>query len=118
MLRQQRLDLLRELVLTTGGVSVSETARIFDVSLMTARRDLAAVSALGDVSRVHGGAVAASWAIAVAGTSIHGAARSRATAARDLADRLRGAGQSGGAQVCDRLAQAYRRVEQPPAPSV
>jgi DeoR/GlpR family transcriptional regulator of sugar metabolism len=61
-LPRQRVDRLRALVLDRGGVTVAEAARLFDVSPMTARRDLAEVTrTTSGVVRVHGGAVHTRW---------------------------------------------------------
>lgn len=57
MLASQRRDLIVERVRTDGSVRVRDLARQFDVSEMTIRRDLDALSELGLVDKVHGGAM-------------------------------------------------------------
>lgn len=48
---------IRERFAAAPGVSVSELARVFDVSEMTIRRDLAALEGQSHIRRTHGGAV-------------------------------------------------------------
>lgn len=50
--RQQILDLLKE----KGSVSVTELCEMFQASESTVRRDLASLSSLGKLNKVHGGA--------------------------------------------------------------
>lgn len=54
--RQKILDLLNE----RGSVSVTELCEIFSASESTVRRDLASLSNLGKLNKVHGGATAVS----------------------------------------------------------
>jgi DeoR/GlpR family transcriptional regulator of sugar metabolism len=57
MLGPQRQRLILQEVQLHGGVRVSDLVRRFDVSTMTIRRDLEALSAQGLIDKVHGGAV-------------------------------------------------------------
>lgn len=59
MLAAQRRAAIRSLIEAEGALSVSDLAARFEVSDMTIRRDLDALSAAGHLAKVHGGAVAA-----------------------------------------------------------
>ena len=55
---EERRERLRALIRADGFMPVAEICRKLDVSEATVRRDLAAVSARGEVTRTHGGALA------------------------------------------------------------
>ena len=59
MLGPQRQKLILQEVQLHGAVLVSDLVRRFDVSTMTIRRDLEALSSRGLIDKVHGGAVLA-----------------------------------------------------------
>ena len=56
MLTQERRQRILDLVLHKGSSSVTELSREFDTSESTIRRDLVALSNLGKLNKVHGGA--------------------------------------------------------------
>ena len=56
MLTQERRQRILDLVLHKGSASVTELSREFDTSESTIRRDLVALSNLGKLNKVHGGA--------------------------------------------------------------
>ncbi|MBP2323466.1 DeoR/GlpR family transcriptional regulator of sugar metabolism [Kibdelosporangium banguiense] len=58
MSKQNRHQLILDLVQTKGNVQVSELAARIGVSEMTIRRDLEALEQVGALTRVHGGAAA------------------------------------------------------------
>ena len=58
MLVQERRAALEQMLQEQGTIVVSDLAKEWDVSEMTVRRDLKALSEQGIVARVHGGAVA------------------------------------------------------------
>ena len=55
-MRAQRRPKILELITQNGQVSVAELIELFQVSEMTARRDLADLAREGLLRRVHGGA--------------------------------------------------------------
>src|SRR3569623_3413937 len=55
---EQRRERLRALIRTDGFLPLAEICRRMEVSEATARRDLSAISAQGEVTRTHGGALA------------------------------------------------------------
>jgi len=55
---EQRRSSLRALIRTDGFLPVAEICRRMNISEATARRDLVAISAEGEVTRTHGGALA------------------------------------------------------------
>jgi DeoR/GlpR family transcriptional regulator of sugar metabolism len=57
MLKKTRLDQIVRLIRDQGSVEISELCRLFDVTEMTARRDLDTLAAAGRVTRTHGGAL-------------------------------------------------------------
>jgi DeoR/GlpR family transcriptional regulator of sugar metabolism len=56
-LAEERLERIRRLARERGSVRLGELRRALRVSAATARRDLAALEARGEMRRVHGGAV-------------------------------------------------------------
>lgn len=56
MLTQDRRQKILDLVLQNGSASVTELSKEFDTSESTIRRDLVALSNLGKLNKVHGGA--------------------------------------------------------------
>ena len=58
MLKQERRKIIRGAIEIKGAVKVSDLAAEFNVSRMTIRRDLLALSDSGFIERTHGGAVA------------------------------------------------------------
>ena len=56
MLTQQRRQKILELLVEKGSVSVTELCEMFQASESTVRRDLASLSNLGKLNKVHGGA--------------------------------------------------------------
>lgn len=57
MLTEERLRIIRSLLAERGAVKAAEIARDLRVSRETVRRDLAELERLGELRRVHGGAV-------------------------------------------------------------
>ena len=57
MLTQERRQRILEELEARGSVTVSELCRLFDASESTVRRDLAALSQMGRLNKVHGGAM-------------------------------------------------------------
>lgn len=62
MLKQERRNQILHLLREQGAVTVTQIAALFDASEATVRRDLAALSQLGRVRKVHGGATLVSQA--------------------------------------------------------
>lgn len=62
MIAEARREQIRELLMETGAVTVSQLQARFGVSPMTARRDLVALEERGSARRTHGGAVLPSFA--------------------------------------------------------
>lgn len=60
MLTQERRSKILELVEEQGTVSVAQLTKLFDSSESTIRRDLVALSNLGKLNKIHGGATVAS----------------------------------------------------------
>lgn len=58
MLTQERRNIIRRTIEEKGSVKVTDLAKKFDVSCMTIRRDLMALSERGYIERIHGGAFA------------------------------------------------------------
>ena len=58
MIKAERQDKVRQLLEEQGTVSVKEISDALGVSDMTIRRDLEELASLGEIERVHGGAVA------------------------------------------------------------
>ncbi len=56
MIKAERQDRIRQLLVGQGTVSVKEISDSLGVSDMTIRRDLEELSSAGDIERVHGGA--------------------------------------------------------------
>lgn len=56
MLTQERRELILELLNQNGSVSVNQLSAMYNTSESTIRRDLVALSNLGKLNRVHGGA--------------------------------------------------------------
>ncbi len=54
----ERQDALRRLINQQSRITVAQICELFSVSEATARRDLDALAELGEIQRVHGGAVA------------------------------------------------------------
>ncbi|MBN2390458.1 MAG: DeoR/GlpR transcriptional regulator [Anaerolineae bacterium] len=57
MLKNERHNQIVQQLHTTGSVYVTELARTFQVNAVTIRRDLAELEKIGQLHRVHGGAV-------------------------------------------------------------
>ncbi|PWB51578.1 MAG: DeoR/GlpR transcriptional regulator [Anaerolineales bacterium] len=57
MLKEERYQKILELIASDGKITVGEIVRLFDVSDMTARRDIKILEQSGLLRRVHGGAV-------------------------------------------------------------
>ena len=57
MLATQRHNQIQALLLQHGAVSIAQLMETFDISMETARRDLAAMEKAGLLTRVHGGAL-------------------------------------------------------------
>jgi len=57
MLKKTRLDQIIRLIQDKGSVEISELCQLFDVTEMTARRDLDALATDGRIIRTHGGAL-------------------------------------------------------------
>ena len=53
----ERHNKIVEMVLEKGQVNIADICRMFDISEMTARRDLNALDRQGLLRRVHGGAI-------------------------------------------------------------
>ncbi len=57
MLASERFKRIRQLIDSTGAVTVSDLVKEFGVSIETVRRDLVKLEQLNELKRVHGGAV-------------------------------------------------------------
>jgi DeoR/GlpR family transcriptional regulator of sugar metabolism len=57
MEKEKRLYYIREVLAKKGEITVDEIARVFNVSKMTARRDLQALMEQGIIERTYGGAI-------------------------------------------------------------
>jgi DeoR family transcriptional regulator of aga operon len=57
MFKEERWQKIQDMIAEDGKVEVSELAGLFDVSAMTIRRDLQAMTQKGLIERTHGGAV-------------------------------------------------------------
>jgi DeoR family transcriptional regulator, fructose operon transcriptional repressor len=85
MYAEERQHAIAGLVVERGRVSVAEVAERFGVTTETVRRDLAVLERAGLLRRVHGGAVPATAALALAETALGERRGTRIEAKRKIA---------------------------------
>ncbi len=63
MYKEQRQNRILEMINSEGAVDVNTLSDVFDVSVITIRRDLGELDRKGYISRTHGGAINSDWVI-------------------------------------------------------